>query len=343
MLAHSLDAIPNRDGSLISSWTAPDEVLTMERLGQFPLCMPLLQGLRPSLPSWLPLTLPQIPPTLQNVLTMPVQQPSADSLSVTTATEEDGSVKSDATEEAGNPSVEETTSPSSPAQAPASDVLSRPDSAGSSILSESPLSSSKMKKRVLCERCNKSFCDKGALKIHTSAVHLKEMHMCTIPGCGKEFSSRRSRNRHSANTNPKLHMPEAAQTFRDQVGINAAALTMAAASACLPPSAAVGLPPTIPPPLPNAGIDALSSRTAASDSEKAEASSSILGKRKAEESNQEPAAAPLDLSWRNAFVNPAAAMKLPLPFPTSDLQLFLLQQLVQAQAHSALNMLNNRA
>ncbi|KHJ91852.1 zinc finger, C2H2 type [Oesophagostomum dentatum] len=112
---------------------------------------------------------------------------------------------------------------------------------------ESPLSSNKLKKRVLCERCNKSFCDKGALKIHTSAVHLKEMHMCTIPGCGKEFSSRRSRlgaaltqhtsavekyscrNRHSANTNPKLHMPEAAQSFRDQVGINAAALTMAAA------------------------------------------------------------------------------------------------------------------
>ncbi|KAK6017501.1 zinc finger, C2H2 type [Ostertagia ostertagi] len=87
------------------------------------------------------------------------------------------------------------------------EAISRPDSAESSILSESPLSSSKMKKRVLCERCNKSFCDKGALKIHTSAVHLKEMHMCTIPGCGKEFSSRRSRNRHSANTNPKLHMP----------------------------------------------------------------------------------------------------------------------------------------
>ncbi|RCN29727.1 hypothetical protein ANCCAN_24513 [Ancylostoma caninum] len=36
-------------------------------------------------------------------------------------------------------------------------------------------------------------------------------------------------------------------------------------------------------------------------------------------------------------------MKLPLPFPSSDLQLFLLQQLVQAQAHSALNLLNNRA
>ncbi|CAJ0929483.1 unnamed protein product, partial [Mesorhabditis belari] len=64
------------------------------------------------------------------------------------------------------------------------------------------------KRRVLCELCNKTFCDKGALKIHTSAVHLKEMHRCTVLGCGKEFSSRRSRNRHSMNTNPKLHMAD---------------------------------------------------------------------------------------------------------------------------------------
>uniref|UniRef100_A0A1I8AZV9 C2H2-type domain-containing protein n=1 Tax=Meloidogyne hapla TaxID=6305 RepID=A0A1I8AZV9_MELHA len=45
------------------------------------------------------------------------------------------------------------------------------------------------KKRVLCQKCSKTFCDKGALKIHNSAVHLKEMH----------------RNRHSSNPNPKLH------------------------------------------------------------------------------------------------------------------------------------------
>ncbi|CAK5024907.1 unnamed protein product [Meloidogyne enterolobii] len=32
------------------------------------------------------------------------------------------------------------------------------------------------KKRVLCQKCSKTFCDKGALKIHNSAVHLKEMH-----------------------------------------------------------------------------------------------------------------------------------------------------------------------
>ncbi|KAK6180341.1 hypothetical protein SNE40_012513 [Patella caerulea] len=64
------------------------------------------------------------------------------------------------------------------------------------------------KKRTLCSACNKTFCDKGALKIHYSAVHLKEMHKCTVDGCNMMFSSRRSRNRHSANPNPKLHMPQ---------------------------------------------------------------------------------------------------------------------------------------
>ena len=64
------------------------------------------------------------------------------------------------------------------------------------------------KKRVLCTACHKTFCDKGALKIHYSAVHLKEMHRCTVDGCTMMFSSRRSRNRHSANPNPKLHMPQ---------------------------------------------------------------------------------------------------------------------------------------
>ncbi|KAL1229562.1 Protein disconnected [Trichinella pseudospiralis] len=63
------------------------------------------------------------------------------------------------------------------------------------------------KKRVQCRICWKTFCDKGALKIHVSAVHLREMHKCTIEGCTMMFSSRRSRNRHSANLNPKLHSP----------------------------------------------------------------------------------------------------------------------------------------
>lgn len=73
------------------------------------------------------------------------------------------------------------------------------------------------KKRVLCSACNKTFCDKGALKIHYSAVHLKEMHRCTIEGCNMLFSSRRSRNRHSANPNTKLHMDH---KRRNQMSLN---------------------------------------------------------------------------------------------------------------------------
>ena len=64
------------------------------------------------------------------------------------------------------------------------------------------------KKRVQCNVCMKTFCDKGALKIHFSAVHLREMHKCSVAGCNMMFSSRRSRNRHSANPNPKLHTPQ---------------------------------------------------------------------------------------------------------------------------------------
>jgi len=44
--------------------------------------------------------------------------------------------------------------------------------------------------------------------VRCSAVHLKEMHRCTVDGCTMMFSSRRSRNRHSANPNPKLHLPQ---------------------------------------------------------------------------------------------------------------------------------------
>ncbi|KAK6024887.1 hypothetical protein OSTOST_09227, partial [Ostertagia ostertagi] len=110
----------------------------MERLGQFPLCVPLLQGLRPSLPPWLPLALPSMPPSLQSVLPQPVH-PATDSLSVTTATEEDVSVKSETTDEAAigrSPAVEVTVSSTSPMQRTAGEAISRPDSAESSILSE---------------------------------------------------------------------------------------------------------------------------------------------------------------------------------------------------------------
>ncbi|KAF5403035.1 hypothetical protein PHET_03551 [Paragonimus heterotremus] len=78
---------------------------------------------------------------------------------------------------------------------------------------------SRNKKRVLCTTCKKSFCDKGALKIHYSAVHLKEMHKCTIKGCSMWFSSRRSRNRHSANPNPRLHMSHASKKLPDNATI----------------------------------------------------------------------------------------------------------------------------
>uniref|UniRef100_A0A8C9XAX8 Basonuclin zinc finger protein 2 n=1 Tax=Sander lucioperca TaxID=283035 RepID=A0A8C9XAX8_SANLU len=61
--------------------------------------------------------------------------------------------------------------------------------------------------RVCCNSCGKTFYDKGTLKIHYNAVHLKIKHRCTIEGCNMVFSSLRSRNRHSANPNPRLHMP----------------------------------------------------------------------------------------------------------------------------------------
>ncbi|KAM4676629.1 zinc finger protein basonuclin-1 isoform 2-T2 [Discoglossus pictus] len=63
------------------------------------------------------------------------------------------------------------------------------------------------KGRVYCTACEKTFYDKGTLKIHYNAVHLKIKHRCTIEGCNMVFSSLRSRNRHSSNPNPRLHMP----------------------------------------------------------------------------------------------------------------------------------------
>ncbi|VDK30386.1 unnamed protein product, partial [Gongylonema pulchrum] len=76
------------------------------------------------------------------------------------------------------------------------------------------------KRRVQCMKCFKTFCDKGALKIHNSAVHLKEMHKCTVDGCEMMFSSRRSRNRHSANPNPKLHTSATQRQFDSFSGDN---------------------------------------------------------------------------------------------------------------------------
>ncbi|XP_069767635.1 zinc finger protein basonuclin-1 isoform X2 [Narcine bancroftii] len=64
-----------------------------------------------------------------------------------------------------------------------------------------------IKGRVYCSACEKTFYDKGTLKIHYNAVHLKIKHKCTVEGCNMVFSSLRSRNRHSSNPNPRLHMP----------------------------------------------------------------------------------------------------------------------------------------
>ena len=94
------------------------------------------------------------------------------------------------------------------------------------------------KRRVLCTVCNKTFCDKGALKIHYSAVHLKEMHRCTIFGCGMWFSSRRSRNRHSSNPNPRLHMTHTSRKLPD-----GARIVDDGNGNCL--STKVSMPPTI--------------------------------------------------------------------------------------------------
>lgn len=105
------------------------------------------------------------------------------------------------------------------------------------------------KKRVQCNVCLKTFCDKGALKIHFSAVHLREMHKCTVEGCNMMFSSRRSRNRHSANPNPKLHSPHLRRKISPHDGRSAQAhplLMPPQPSLSLPAAAAAALNPLNP-------------------------------------------------------------------------------------------------
>lgn len=99
------------------------------------------------------------------------------------------------------------------------------------------------KKRVQCNVCLKTFCDKGALKIHFSAVHLREMHKCTVEGCSMMFSSRRSRNRHSANPNPKLHSPHLRRKISPHDGRSAQAHPVLIP----PPGAGLNIPPVISP------------------------------------------------------------------------------------------------
>ncbi|XP_053611859.1 zinc finger protein basonuclin-2-like [Plodia interpunctella] len=99
------------------------------------------------------------------------------------------------------------------------------------------------KKRVQCNVCLKTFCDKGALKIHFSAVHLREMHKCTVEGCSMMFSSRRSRNRHSANPNPKLHSPHLRRKISPHDGRSAQVHSVL----ITPHAAGLGIPPVMNP------------------------------------------------------------------------------------------------
>lgn len=85
--------------------------------------------------------------------------------------------------------------------------LERSGSSGGGVSGGAVSGSALRKGRVICNACEKTFYDKGTLKIHYNAVHLKIKHKCTIEGCNMVFSSLRSRNRHSANPNPRLHMP----------------------------------------------------------------------------------------------------------------------------------------
>ncbi|XP_032438759.1 zinc finger protein basonuclin-2-like [Xiphophorus hellerii] len=127
------------------------------------------------------------------------------------------------------------------------------------------------KGRVSCGVCGKSFYDKGTLKIHYNAVHLKIKHRCTVLGCAMVFSSLRSRNRHSANPNPRLHTAGSREsqpyrnTLSGQSGVHAPTQrhqekqeTQGSrnhdSSHSPPQEAASPAPPLIPPAPPSGGI-----------------------------------------------------------------------------------------
>jgi len=62
---------------------------------------------------------------------------------------------------------------------------------------------------VTCHVCTSpsvTFRDKLALKEHLETVHPRETHRCTVAGCDKLFSTRKSRNRHSQNDNLHRHL-----------------------------------------------------------------------------------------------------------------------------------------
>lgn len=59
---------------------------------------------------------------------------------------------------------------------------------------------------VDCHICESKFKDNLALKEHFEVNHPKEMFNCTVKGCEKIFSTRKSRNRHSQNDNLHRHL-----------------------------------------------------------------------------------------------------------------------------------------
>lgn len=64
-----------------------------------------------------------------------------------------------------------------------------------------------------CHVCGVRFRDNLVLKEHFEKVHPKEMFHCTIRGCDKIFSTRKSRNRHSQNENLHRHIPPPPSTL----------------------------------------------------------------------------------------------------------------------------------
>ncbi len=59
---------------------------------------------------------------------------------------------------------------------------------------------------VKCHICKQTFRDNLIMKEHYEKVHPKEMYHCTVSGCDKIFSTRKSRNRHSQNDNLHKHI-----------------------------------------------------------------------------------------------------------------------------------------
>ena len=90
---------------------------------------------------------------------------------------------------------------------------------------------------VQCHICQEQFKDNLVLKEHFEKVHPKEMFHCTIAGCDKIFSTRKSRNRHSQNENLHKHLPPMQQ--QSQQAASSAAAAVAAAGFSLT-AAAVG-------------------------------------------------------------------------------------------------------